>query len=80
MTNGKTIPALAAGFNTVSPIITDAWQKQTVIDKDVINKDVVTKVRLRMVAFVLPKIKRAVNIDKIVEDLARLKSKVQSNI
>ncbi len=80
LTNGKTIPALAAGINAVSPVITNAWQKQTVIDKEVINKDMAAKVRLRMVAFVLPKIKRAVNIDKIVEDLARLKRKVQSNI
>lgn len=79
LSNGKAVPALAAGFNVISPIITQAWQKQTVIDKDIIDKGI-RPARQRMVAFVLPKIKRIVNIDKIVEDLARLRRKIQSNI
>ena len=80
LSNGKAMPALAAGFNAVTPVIAQAWQKQTVIDKDTINKSVIGPARVRMVAFGLPKIKRIVNIDKIVEDLHRLKMKVQSNI
>lgn len=79
LSNGKAVPALAAGFNVICPIITQAWQKQTVIDKDIIDKGI-RPARQRMVAFVLPKIKRIVNIDKIVEDSARLRRKIQSNI
>jgi len=80
LSNGKALPALAAGFSAVTPVITQAWQKQTVIDKDTINKSVIGPARVRMVAFGLPKIKRVVNIDKIVEDLHRLRNKVEMNI
>ncbi len=79
LTNGKAIPALAAGINAVSPVITNAWQKQTVIDKNIIQKGA-DAVKARMVAFALPKIKRVVDIDKIAEDLHRLKRKVEKNI
>lgn len=79
LSNGRALPALATGYNVVSPIVIQAWQKQTVIDKDIINDGVIGRVREGMVAFVLPKIKRAVNIEKITEDLHRLKRKVQGN-
>ena len=78
--NGKALPALAAGFNIVKPVIVQTWQKQTLVDKDVISKDVIGPAKVRMVAFGLPKIKRIVNIDKIIEDLHRLRKKVEKNI
>lgn len=84
--HGKAMPALAAGFNAISPVITHTWQKQTLVNKDVVARlragqaRFIGQTKTRMIASMLPKIKRAVNIDKIAEDLARLKKKVDSNV
>lgn len=79
LSNGKVLPALAEGFNVVKPVIMQAWQKQTVIDKDTIKESVIIPAKVKMVAFMLPKVERVVNIEKIVEDLHRLKRKVEIN-
>jgi len=80
LSNGKALPALAAGFNAVTPVVVQVWEKQAVMNKDIMDKEMAISIRARMVTFVLPKIKRVVNIEKIAEDLHRLKKRTDNNV
>jgi len=79
LSGGRILPALAGSFIAMNPAITEAPQKQTVMDKEMINDRVIKAIRSRIAVFILPKVKKLINIDKIADDFYRLRKKTLSN-
>jgi hypothetical protein len=74
ISGGKVVPALAAGFIAAKPMVTDFWQKQTIISEERID-DIIAAApsKSQVGAFILPKVKRLINIEKIADAIYRVR-------